>query len=125
MMRCGVSYVSRKDTPLAQLFPATHIFSGQNFDFIWKGNLNAEGVIEEGQKRVGSGFRDMMRALREEDCEVGRNLAFEAALLDVQVRFLYSFWFLRVGSLSAVLLPIYRNYLPHLRSELQRNLRLI
>lgn len=41
--------------------------------------------MEEGGKRVGRGFRDMMRALGDVDREGRSDPTFHAALLDVQV----------------------------------------
>jgi hypothetical protein len=85
ILRCGVVYNSQQHPPLAQPVSATRDLSVLNFDFVWKGNLDEEGVMEEGGKRVGSGFRDLIRALGDVGREGGRDPAFHAALLDVQV----------------------------------------
>ena len=101
MLRCAVPYIPRLHPARARPFSprlsnAAEIATGLPFDFIWKGRLSADGMVEEGVKRVGGGFGDMMRALQGlQDgggdsgggCvggnEAGRGL--KAALLDVQV----------------------------------------
>jgi hypothetical protein len=99
-------YNSRHPAPRVQPVSALRELSVLNFDFVWKGNLNAAGVMEEGGKRVGIGFRDMMRALGGggggggEECGGGGwGAALDAALLDVQVQsVLRAVWFKSGGS---------------------------
>ena len=82
MLRCGVVFVPSEQktlhsAPQLLAIPST---APHPFDFVWKGCLSAEGVAQEGARRVGHGFQAMMRAL-----EWDGHSALHAALLDVQV----------------------------------------
>jgi hypothetical protein len=82
MLRCGVVFVPREQKTLHSLpqLVATPSTTPRPFDFVWKGCLSAEGVAQEGARRVGHGFQAMMQALQwDGPC------ALHAALLDVQV----------------------------------------
>lgn len=80
MLRCFVAFSTQRPLHAAPLLLASQNTTPRPFDFVWKGNLSAEGVVQEGTLRVGPGFRDMMLALHE-----GNGDAVNASLLDVQV----------------------------------------
>jgi len=97
MLRCSIPYFPPLPTPSAR--PSSPLMSNtaqisisQPFDFVWKGNLDDDGLMQEGVRRVGRGFEDMMRALQglQDGCGSssggGREEGdFKAALFDVQV----------------------------------------
>jgi hypothetical protein len=88
MLRCCTAYSSCTKRPLQStplMLPSQNA-TPRPFDFVWKGNLSAEGVVQEGIRRVGHGFRDMMLSLQGAGHE-GNGDAVNAALLDVQVFF--------------------------------------
>ena len=92
-LRCCVAYTPRALPPSSSSFSshattqplAHHSSLPRPFDFVWKGHLSAEGVAQEGARRVGHGFSDMMLALQGAAVIAQDGHALHAALLDVQV----------------------------------------
>ena len=97
MLRCGVPFDPRARSSVAQLAssPRRHPDACRPFEFVWKGNLSANGITEEGVKRVGRGFADMMRSMQ----LLQGGGCFRTALVDVQVMpFAHFFLYLQVAS---------------------------
>jgi hypothetical protein len=84
MLRCCIVFVPRhlRNSP-----DSSFNSRGQPFDFVWKGRLNAFGIAEEGDRRVGQGgFSDMMRTLHEiQMVREASGADLNSAILDVQV----------------------------------------
>jgi hypothetical protein len=88
ILRCGALFGPGDRSSLVPLSPSSlrhrRHSAFRPFDFVWKGNLSPNGVVEECFKRAGQGFPAMMQALQRLH-DAAAAVCIQAVLLDVQV----------------------------------------